>query len=286
MKKMIFVVFIITMYVNAVAQKWALPSSTWIVSYSWVSPAYYTTIKVESDTIIDGISCKKIGNISPIYTYESNDTAYIYIVGKFRPTYYFNAHVGDTISFYNVNYSDGFCGIDSIVYAVIDNIDSVDVGNKFLKKYNGVIISDTMPNGNSFSYTEYIGSNYIFPYLYCPNIIDQESYGICNYGDSTIQNFYSFQNNCLNVSVDNIFHDKNISVYPNPVSSQININSKYYDIQEIFIYNIHGQLQKTDTYFNHPREIQVDVNKLSSGIYFLHLRFSNGESYMQKILKD
>ena len=78
MKNKILIAFLLLISASASAQKWALSSSTWIVSYSWMSPTYYTTVKVEGDTIVDGISCKKIGNSSPIFTYESNDTAYIY----------------------------------------------------------------------------------------------------------------------------------------------------------------------------------------------------------------
>lgn len=288
MRNKILITFLLLISASVSAQKWALPSSTWIVSYSWISPTYYSTIKVEGDTIIDGISCKKIGNSSPIYTYESNDTAYIYIAGKFRPTYYFDAHVGDTISFYNANYSDGFCGIDSIVYAVIDKIDSIDVGNKFLRKFCSTIIGDTsMPNCNGFSYTEFIGSNYIFPYLYCPDIVDQESYGICDYGDSTIQNFYAFQNNCLNVSVDEIANPiEHVTIYPIPVKDQLSIVLLTEKAKSISVFDVHGKKLMAVNTLIAPNNFKLDLHDFNSGMYFLHILLPNGQRLVKKILKE
>jgi len=288
MRNIIMIAFALLMHTSTFAQKWALSSSTWITGYSWMSPTYYTTIKVEGDTIIDGISCKKIGNYSPIYTYESNDTVYFYLAGKFRPTYYFNAHVGDTISFYNANYSDGFCGNDSILYAVIDNIDSIDVGNKFLRKFCGSVIGDTtIPNCNGFSYTEYIGSNYIFPYTYCPDIFDQESYWICDYGDSTIQNFYVFQNNCLNVSLDEIANPKeHVLIYPIPVKDQLSIVLSIEKANSISVFDVHGKKLKVVNALIAPNNFKLDLHDFNSGMYFLHILLPNGQRLIKKFLKE
>ena len=288
MRNTILIAFVLLIHTSAFAQKWALPSSTWIVSYSWMSPTYYTTIKVEGDTTIDGFSCKKIGNTSPIYTYESNDTAYIHIAGKFRPTYYFNANVGDTISFYNANYSDGFCGIDSIVYAVVDKIDSIDVGNKFLRKFCGTLIGDTStPNCNGFSYTEYIGSNFIFPYIYCPNIVDQESYGICNYGDSTIQNFYAFQNTCLNVSVGNtISPDEYLLIFPNPTTNFLSVISNADAISDLTLFDLQGREVQHDKEIVTPNYIKLNLNNIPKGLYYVHISSWNGQHRTKKFLKE
>lgn len=272
MKKIILILGIIVTFSSINAQKWALPSSTWTIGYSHQSPIYYFTIKVEGDTIIDGISCKKIGNNQPIFTYESNDTAYIHIAGKFRPTYYFNASIEDTISFYNINYFDGSCGIDSIVYAVVDSIDSIDVGNKFLRKFNCSIIGDssTLYLNSEFNYTEYIGSNYIFPHLYCPNVFDQESIGICDYGDSTIQDFYVFQNDCISVSINELENQKNfIFLYPSPANDFINVSID----DNIPSENLKLQIRDLNGKILQESSLEKGVNQLiishlPSGVYF------------------
>ncbi|MBX2910438.1 MAG: T9SS type A sorting domain-containing protein [Chitinophagales bacterium] len=286
MKKYISTIVITALFFTAFSQKWALPSSTWIVGYSWLSQPYYYTLKVEGDTIIDGTACKKIGKSSSIYTYESNDTVYIYFANKFKPVYYFNAKIGDTVSYYNKHYWDGNCGIDSIVYAVIDKIDSVNVGNKFLKKFHSTVIGDSLPWGqNEYSYTEYIGSNYIYPYLYCPNYVDQESYGICNYGDSTIQNFYALQNNCLNVSVNNIPPlSEALSVYPNPAANTVNISiAENQPGLKLFVTDINGSIVHSQAIYS---ETTLDINNWAAGFYFVRIESNGKLMAMRKFVKE
>ncbi len=284
MKTLSISILILTTLFTASAQKWALPSSKWITSYAWTSPTYYFTVKVEADTIIDGINCKKIGQYSPIFTYESNDTVYFHLGGKFRPTYYFNAQIGDTVSFYNTNYSDGYCGIDSIVYAVINQIDSVNAGNKFLRKFCGTIVGDTTtPSCIGFSYTEFIGSNYIYPYIYCPDIVDQESYGICDYGDSTIQDFFVYNNNCVTVSVNELqISDKLFSVYPNPVFTVLHFDiSDDLGLTSVSVFNTSGK-QLTTT---KPNKKSIDFSDFTNGVYFIQAEFTNGQRAYKRVVK-
>jgi hypothetical protein len=273
MKKSLFILGFILFFINANAQKWALPSSTWVTGSAQTSFVVYTTQKVEGDTIIDGINCKRIGNSTPpIFTYESNDTVYFYLDGKFRSTYYFNATINDTVSFYNANYKNGLCSIDSIVYAVVDSIGSINVGNKFLKKFHCSIIADSsVLEWNDFNYTEFIGSNYIYPYLYCPNFFDQESKGICDYGDSTIQDFYVFKNNCVGVSIDELENQNNqISIFPNPASDFLNVQLDFNTESHILtIRNTMGQIVQEFTITQ--GENSLDISYLSSGIYFATL---------------
>lgn len=282
MKTLYISILILTASFTSLAQKWALPSSKWITSYAWTSPTYYYTVKVEADTIVDGINCKKIGQYSPIFTYESNDTVYFHLEGKFRPTYYFNAQIGDTISFYDNN----LCGGDSIVLAVIDLIDSINVGNKYLKRFNGTIINRDSTDiywGLTYGYTENIGSNYIFPYLYCVDIFDQESYGICDYGDSTIQDFYVYKNNCVTVSISE-FHiaDKQFVVYPNPVTSLLRVDiSDDLELKSLAVFNSAGKHLTTVK----PYKKNVDFNGFTSGIYLVQAEFANGQRAYKRVIK-
>lgn len=290
MKNTIFILGFVLFSINTNAQKWALPSSTWVISFAQTSPVYNYEVKVEGDTIIDGVSCVRIGNSSPpIFTYESNDTVYFYMDGKFRATYYFNATINDTISFYNANYFDGQCSIDSIVYAVVDSIDSVDVGNKFLKKFHCTIMGDSsVLEWNNFNYTEFIGSNYIYPYLYCPNFFDQESLAICDYGDSTIQDFSAFKNDCFSTVSINELENQNIqiSIYPNPVADFLNIQLDLDFKTENHILTIRNTMGRIVQEFsvNHG-ENQLDINHLPSGVYFATLDGTENHTTI-KFLKE
>jgi hypothetical protein len=62
MKKLVLLTLLLVFIQKAFSQKWALPSSEWVISYAWVSPVYNYTIKVEGDTTINGTNCKKIGS--------------------------------------------------------------------------------------------------------------------------------------------------------------------------------------------------------------------------------
>lgn len=282
MKKHILLLTMTVLTFSASAQNWALPSSKWTINYAWLSPVYYYTLKVEGDTVVDGVSCKKIGAFNPLYTYESNDTVYIRLNGKFRPTYYFNASVGDTISFYDANQ----CGGDSIVHAVVDEIDSIDVGNKFLKRFKSIITdrdSTSIYGDLTYTYIENVGSNYLYPYLYCTNIFDQESIGICDYGDSTIQNFYVFHNNCVSVSIDEVnFTDKEISVFPNPFSDELSV--QYSDdkfISALSVFDLTGRTLKNISRTSN----KIDLQDLPNGNYILDVHLMDGQTIHKRIIK-
>jgi hypothetical protein len=71
-----------------------------------------------------------------------------------------------------------------------------------------------------------------------------------------------------------------ITVYPNPVSYLLQISAdsavSYYQITSAL-----GAVVKEGTSANNG----IDVSNLSSGLYFVQLRFENGEEHVQKIIK-
>lgn len=287
MKKIIILLLFTIFLTDTNAQKWALPSSTWVTTYSWLSPTIYTKLQVEKDTLIQGKLCKKIDRFNPIFTYEENDTVFFLLNGLFRPTYYFNVEVGDTISLYVNNYclSLNFShDTDSIFYATIDSIDSIDVGNKFLKRYHCEIYNFNVPGSTMeslyFNYTEFIGSNYIYPDFTC--YVDQEFYGICDYGDSTIQDFYVFKNDCIGVSIQDLENqNEQISIYPNPVANFLNLQLDFNTESHILtIRNAIGQIVKKFTVTQ--GENKLDIRHFRSGIYFATLNDINTIKFIKE----
>lgn len=74
------------------------------------------------------------------------------------------------------------------------------------------------------------------------------------------------------------FEKNSFKVYPNPSSDKINIQSDL-EIESAVIYNQFGQLllsQKTS---------QIDISNLATGIYILKIKFENGQTATQKIIK-
>lgn len=70
----------------------------------------------------------------------------------------------------------------------------------------------------------------------------------------------------------NLTEQKNILVYPNPVSNQLAISNMQYAITEIEIYDVLGQRVFCLPGNISGQLIMADVSKLNSGIYFLRLR--------------
>ena len=71
----------------------------------------------------------------------------------------------------------------------------------------------------------------------------------------------------------------NVSIYPNPATSVLNINADGYRTVEIV--NVLGQTVYTA---NATSNMQVNVSKLNNGVYFVRLNGANG-TYTQKLIK-
>ena len=99
-----------------------------------------------------------------------------------------------------------------------------------------------------------------------------------NEGYNFVFDVYGFTKPFLGV---NDINKNSISVFPNPVSNELNFSSNE-SIDKVFIYNAAGQTIKTiDGVINN----KLDVSNLSKGIYFVNAVLKNGESKTFKIIK-
>jgi hypothetical protein len=204
-----------------------------------MSPPTYFTFSVLKDTIVNGKNCQQIGNTQSLkfYNYLQNDTVFMLLNGKFRPTYYFNVNVGDTISFYN----NGFCNEnDSVLFAVIDSITLYNSTLSF-KKYNTTLLLDSSSTIfiPTFSYTERLGSDkIIYPYFEC--VIDPELYSLICYTDNELL-LNNLSGDCV-ASVDERMLPRSAE-FPNPFSSnlQIKIENPQLNGAELVITDLLGR---------------------------------------------
>ena len=60
------------------------------------------------------------------------------------------------------------------------------------------------------------------------------------------------------------------SIYPNPVTNTLTINNTAF-IKSIKIYNIQGQLLKSNSFYNDEKNIHLDVSLLNKGVYFISI---------------
>lgn len=108
------------------------------------------------------------------------------------------------------------------------------------------------------------------------NPTDEYGYGVPNFGDAL--------NALLTIGVEEQMLENNFALYPNPVSTQINISFPKSAENAVFaLYNILGEriLQKNISTLNNS----VDVSGLSSGMYIASIT-SNNKTTSYKIIKE
>ncbi|HRN93518.1 MAG TPA: T9SS type A sorting domain-containing protein [Chitinophagales bacterium] len=295
MKIYILILLNVAIYFTGFAQKWALPSSTWKIQETWfdfsgISTGYYT-INVEKDTVIAGETCQKLSN--GFVTLERNDTVFALYNDTLRSVMYFNAQVGDTVAIFDyigkVRWHITPDESANTVWAIISKIDSIDVGNKYLKDFSLHVLSPSSILIHSmfpYSYMENLGGGLVFPYFYYDFMYDFPNVGTCNYGDSFIQNFWVYDHLCETEVGISENSELDISIYPNPAHSQINITSPYFNIATVDFYSLHGQRKNISINNNNSRKSQIDISGLQAGVYFLHLKLSNGSQYVHRLMKE
>jgi len=81
---------------------------------------------------------------------------------------------------------------------------------------------------------------------------------------------------------DNI--ESRVTVFPNPSSGWVYVSSPESIIEEVSLSDVLGKVMlKMDT---HESAIQVDMNGLTNGVYFLQLKFANTEATtVKKLIK-
>lgn len=83
-------------------------------------------------------------------------------------------------------------------------------------------------------------------------------------------------------SINNISDNDEVAIYPNPFVNDIKIKSKRH-IDKIVIINSIGGI--VETYYPELNSYNINLEKLSSGGYFIVIQFENGETLVNKILK-
>ncbi len=88
---------------------------------------------------------------------------------------------------------------------------------------------------------------------------------------------------CVNVGIIEFKNNSNISLYPNPTNSTLNIVDEQNQLinSTIEITNYLGQCVFSDTFSN-----QIDVSHFSSGVYTINIKSISGELYHAKFVKE
>lgn len=79
-----------------------------------------------------------------------------------------------------------------------------------------------------------------------------------------------------------VMPDKAVTLYPNPASSWVNIQSEGIDKWDrIEVFNVHGQLMHA---MRNTTESRIDISRLDDGVYFVRLTKA-GQSVTKKVIK-
>jgi len=86
-----------------------------------------------------------------------------------------------------------------------------------------------------------------------------------------------------NLSVNSFQFGALVSLYPNPVSDKLKINSANDKIKSIKLWSVNGKLY--DTYILDSQQFELDMSSFENGLYLLQIQ-TNTESVVKKIIKN
>jgi len=127
------------------------------------------------------------------------------------------------------------------------------------------LISLNVANGNNTNFTYFRATSN--PNLSCIEV-DDTTYSTTNWAN--IDTSASFSINCATTTnIEKLTRDISLSVYPNPVTNQLNIEAAA-TIESIAIYNLLGKLVQTEN------STRFNVQNLENGVYLLRIKTKEG----------
>ncbi|WP_460219369.1 leucine-rich repeat domain-containing protein [Psychroserpens sp. MEBiC05023] len=140
---------------------------------------------------------------------------------------------------------------------------------------NTPITALNVANGNNTIITTFAATN--TPNLTCIQV-DDVNYSTTNW--TNIDPASSFSLDCGTLGINDLKLSKNISLYPNPAQSQIQLNSNE-TIKFVSIIDIFGKTIKVNLTITSG----INISDLSNGVYFLRIYTDKGIA-IKKFIKD
>lgn len=288
---------------STTAQNFAPPEAVWKYTYHALTANGYIEVSVASDTVIEGLQCKKLAKNKHYYNAltESFGTEYmgaeyvhhnlsdnqvlLFRQGAFTTLYDFGAEVGDAWEVPGT----GLCSNPGTVR--VDSIDSVVINGSELRRLHVTAEDNSHYDFTNGMIVETIGClGYMFPQptVHC-GIADGDDGGweLRCYNDGSLGEFQTgVVSDCdfiLSSGIDEGSSIQRVSVYPNPFSDEIRIvNDSKQAISKITIASLNGAIQEE---YNVNENITVDLRHLASGLYVLHVHRNDFITHL-KIIKN
>lgn len=277
-------------------QSWCPPGAHWSYSLSTFGGGGFAHYMYEKDTVIDGTNCKKLLGYSEIqstvpgppfaqFTYESNDTVFFFLDGIFKPVYYFNAALGDTIEVPLLNQP---CG--DMLKIVVDSVSTLQVQGHNLRYYRATY-DDSTTSPTSIHVVERFGTinEGMIPKAFCEGFGSTFMQTLGCYQDNTISEYqvtpgitceYYFPTGIA----ENAALAASITLLPNPATASLSINTGNNSIKQYEVVNIEGRVLITGTL--ETRNILIDVSAFPTGIYLVKLQLQDGQYILKRFVKE
>lgn len=257
---------------------------------------------VDGDTIIDGLSYKQVfklndyptiyDTISSLHCLMRQDSAQkkVWFIRTYlgdsieKLGYDFNVEIGDTVNLPALDF-----GYTRDPRFVVQNIEYVDI--QYLGEMKGLrkfyFLTNVSENGYTIEYVEgLVEYRSLFPnldtiwyydafhqtYTWCMQ--QNRIYGYARAGDNEPpENYCGF----ILMDVKNNDISDHISVNPNPADNYLNIGlpDDLSKVNSVAISNLTGQIVQSKEIRSLSKNINLDVSKLISGLYILHINMDD-----------
>ncbi len=290
MKKLILLI-LTAISIQAKSQEFAPIGAKWHYDQGTFNPdlTTYQTIESISDTVINGIPCRKLMKISRmagtetsyLYMYSVNDSVFFYAGNGFHLLYDFGAITGDTVTVGYFTTYDGSplkMSIDSTDSIIINGqtrkLQYVSCGDGLVIEFGGIVIEGI---GNAASMFPRIDLSLDGPLrCYEDSII---GFFINPYHSDNGWNFQDCEQIITGLAEQGITTE--IIIHPNPATRFLEITNLDLPAEFTF-YDLQGRRQKHGTVV--PLQ-SIDLEDLPAGLYFFQLRNSK-LLITKKIIKD
>lgn len=304
MKKVLSILLFVFYLQITFAQTWCAPGAKWTYGYSDAGGyTGYVEVVFSGDTIINSINCKRllktkyvksyfsstieVYNLGSEITYEQDSIVYIRVNNNnyFDTLYNFKALIGDQ---WTMIRRPSQCDSTS-------NITVIDTGTISINSIPLKFIVVNLHFDSNFPNIDYqdtiiekigiIGS-YFLPADFCSAALDGNEGGRFRcYSDNNFNTYKPYYTNPCDyifVGINEIENEESITIYPNPASSFITINSDniFGKLKSVELYNSFGQLMLVS------KQTNIDIKELPIGLYFIKVRNNEGQTEVTKFLKE
>ena len=239
-------------------------------------------------------------NRSSVHVYVNGDSTYVYTPydSSFTLLYNFSFQVGDTmhLNFRNAIFAHSFSPplSDSASAYMRFRVDSVGTRviqsttlrtYRMVGEYSGMSQSQFPVNvqAQQFVVTELLGTDVVLPVIYS-GTWDGARPELNRYENTAHPGFYGPLRECV-LSVDE-YSLWGGSLYPNPVSEELFVNSAAGSDAKAHITDLQGRTVKSGIVLRGGQSTQVSTTDLKPGLYVLNVTGSGGNKTQQKFLKQ